>query len=223
MALDRDVTDAKRKRAFRAAARHSRGVRVLRVVLPLIAVLAVAGAGLVAWLNPLRMLTGLPIKAGPLIVSGSKVTMQAPRLSGYTQDRRPYNLTAESAAHDLTRPGVIEMERITADVEMEGSGTMKLGARRGIYNSQAGTVSLDEDVVLESVGEYQVRMLDAQVNLGAGSVTTAKRTHVVFKGGEVTGNRLEVTGSGDLIRFDDGVTMIVQPQADVRPPTRPTR
>ena len=38
------------------------------------------------------------------MISGTKLTMQAPKLSGYTRDGRWYELIADSAAQDITKP-----------------------------------------------------------------------------------------------------------------------
>src|SRR5574340_764819 len=74
------------ERAFRAARRHSRIVRTLRVALPLAVALAVLGIVAVTYFNPLRMLTRLPIDVGNLVVSGTRITMEQPRLTGFTRD-----------------------------------------------------------------------------------------------------------------------------------------
>ena len=79
------------ERAFRAARRHSRMVRVLRVALPAAVVLVTLAVVLVTYFNPLRMLGKLPIDIGNLVVSGTKITMEQPRLAGFTRDARAYD------------------------------------------------------------------------------------------------------------------------------------
>jgi lipopolysaccharide export system protein LptC len=66
------------ERAFRAARRHSRVIRILRVAIPLAVALGFTGVFLVTYLNPLRMLTKLPINLGNLVVSGTEITMEKP-------------------------------------------------------------------------------------------------------------------------------------------------
>jgi hypothetical protein len=58
-------------RAFRKAMRHSRRVRVLRLAIPA-GILAVVAFGILAGrLNPLQMLTALPVDFSGLVVSGT--------------------------------------------------------------------------------------------------------------------------------------------------------
>ena len=59
------------ERAFRAARRHSRLVRFLRIALPLAVVLITVGMSLLTWFNPLRMLATLPVNINDLVVSGT--------------------------------------------------------------------------------------------------------------------------------------------------------
>src|SRR5580765_7426352 len=91
------------ERAFLAARRHSRLVRILRIAVPAAVSFALVVVILVVYLNPLRMLAKLPINIDNLVVSGTKVTMEQPRLSGFTRDARAYELTADTAAQDMTR------------------------------------------------------------------------------------------------------------------------
>src|SRR4051812_40173965 len=95
-------------RAFARARRHSRLVRVLRYTIPVVLVLVVGGFSLATWFNPLRLLR-LPADIGGLTVSGTKITMSAPKLTGYTRDDRWYELTASSAAQDITKPDLVEL------------------------------------------------------------------------------------------------------------------
>src|SRR5260370_7002046 len=90
---------------FAIAARHSRMVRALRIAVPAAVILAMAAIITVSIFNPFRMLLPkLPLDIGNLVVSGTKVTMESPHLSGYTPDRRPYEMWATTATQHLPHP-----------------------------------------------------------------------------------------------------------------------
>ena len=83
------------------------------------------------YFNPLRVLGKLPIDVGNLVVSGTKITMEQPRLSGFTNDARAYEMTADAAAQDLTKPDIVELQqhpRQGADAGQEQPGSD--GAKR---------------------------------------------------------------------------------------------
>ena len=85
-------------RAFRAARRHSRaGAHPARRGS------ARGGAGFArrfpGHLSQSAAHVGkLPVNVGNLVVSGTKITMEQPHLSGFTQDARAYELSADAAA-----------------------------------------------------------------------------------------------------------------------------
>src|SRR5690348_7460771 len=108
-----DANRADLEQMFRTAARHSGRVRLLRVAVPLGALLLCTVLALGAWLNPLRTLA-LPNVSGTLGISGTKITMQLPRLAGVTRDDRAYELSARTADQDLTKPDHVELRGIDA-------------------------------------------------------------------------------------------------------------
>lgn len=194
-------------RRFRAAARHSRRVRWLRVGLPAIAVFGCVVLALVSWFNPLRMLTKLPISLGDVIVSGTKIKMENPKLSGFTRDSRRYDVTAGAASQDVTRPGVIELHDINALLEMQDKATMRLVAQNGLFDTKKERLTLDSNIVVTSSGGYEGYFDEAVIDTKNGNVVSEKPVRLKMLNGTVKGNRFELTNSGDLIRFDNGVVV----------------
>src|ERR1700709_2073683 len=120
---------------FAIAARHSRIVRVLRIAVPAAVILAMTAIVAVSIFNPFRMLLPkLPLDIGNLVVSGTKITMESPHLSGYTPDQRPYELWAKSATQDLTDPDHVDLKTLRAKVRTEDQSTITLDARNGLYD-----------------------------------------------------------------------------------------
>ena len=206
------------RRAFRAAMRHSRLVRITRVGLPVAIVLFAAVFGVYSWLDPVRALARLPVTTDGVVLSGTKIVMRQPRLTGYTKDERPYTLTARSAAKDLTNPDALELTDITTTIVMQDGRNVELTATEGFYDGKAETIRLFKGVVVSSP-EYEVRLRDALVNVRAGSVVSDNPVEVKMLQGTVTANRLEVTESGSVIRFDRGVTLVIdreEPSKDTK-------
>jgi lipopolysaccharide export system protein LptC len=194
-------------RAFQAARRHSRVVRILRVAVPLAVVLGFTGVFLITYLNPLRMLARLPIDVGNLVVSGTKITMEKPHLSGFTRDERAYELSADAAKQDLTKPDLIELRNIRAKVQMQDKSTMEMSATAGIYDSKAETLKLDQNILLSSTTGYRGQLSEALVDIRKGYVLSEQPVAVEMLHGTLNANRLEIVDSGDLVRFDGGVNM----------------
>ncbi len=194
-------------RAFRSARRHSRVVRILRVTIPLAVLLALAGIALIVFFNPLRMLTKLPINVGDLVVSGTKVTMEQPRLSGFTNDSRAYEFSADAAAQDLTKPDIIELRNIHAKVQMLDKSTMEMTAAAGIYDTKGETLRLERNIQLSSSTGYHGRLSEALVDIRKGKIVSNQPVELQMLQGTLKANRLEIVDSGDLVSFNDGVSL----------------
>jgi lipopolysaccharide export system protein LptC len=194
-------------RQFLAAQRHSRRVRLLRRTIP-VGILALLGVVTIGtWLNPLRMLTRLPIDPGKLLVSGTKITMEAPRLAGFTRDARPYEFTARAAAQDLTKPDVLELKDIHAKIEMQDKARMEMTAASGIYDAKSDVLRLTDNIQLSSSAGYSGRLSDAVIDVRKGNVVSEHPVEVTLLNGTLNASRLEVVNNGELLRFDGGVAM----------------
>lgn len=192
---------------FAAAARHSRLVRVLRVAVPGLVLLAMAAIVGVSVFNPFRILTNLPIDMGNLVVSGTKITMETPHLSGFSPDGRPYELWAKAATQDLTDPDHVELATLRAKVVMEDRSTTTMDARSGLFNSKTQVLELYKDVFLQSSTGYEARMTQAVIDIGKGTVASDEQVDVKLLNGTLVGQRLRIIDHGEVVRFEGGVVM----------------
>jgi lipopolysaccharide export system protein LptC len=203
-------------RAFRAARRHSRLVRILRVALPITVVGALALMVLLTWFNPLRMLNTLPLNIDNLVVSGTQITMEKPRLSGFTHDARAYELSAEAAKQDLTKPDLVELQNLRARVQMKDKSMTLMSAATGFYNAKTETLKLEKDILVSN-SQYEGRLSEATVDIGKGNVLSEKPVTLKMLQGKLDANRLEILDSGDLVRFSNGVTLVLDHLGDPSP------
>jgi lipopolysaccharide export system protein LptC len=195
------------ERAFRAARSHSRLVRILRIAVPASVVMGLIIITLITYFNPLRMLARLPINIDNLVVSGTKVTMEQPHLSGFTSDARAYELTADTAAQDMTKPDIVELRNIRAKIEMQDKSSMEMTAVTGIYDAKGETLKLDRDIRLNSSTGYQGHLSEALIDIRKGNVASEHPVEVKLLQGTLNANRLDILDSGDIVRFHGGVVM----------------
>lgn len=194
-------------RRLRAAKRHSRHVRMLRIAIPLAVVIGGVALALVTWFNPLRMLSRLPISLGDVVISGTKIKMENPRLSGFTRDSRRYDLTAGTAAQDLARPGIVELQDLSATVEMEDKTLVKMSAASGTFDTKAEVLTLDRNIVVTSSSGYEGYLEEAVVDTRSGNMVSEKPVTMKMLNGTVKSSRFEVLQAGDLILFNKGVVV----------------
>ena len=207
---------------FAAAARHSRMVRILRVAVPAAVVLAMAAVLGVSIFNPFRMLIPkLPVDMGNLVVSGTKVTMESPHLSGYSTDQRPYEMWAKAAIQDLTDPDHVELQTLRTKVLMEDRSTVTMDARTGYFDSKQQLLDLRKDIFLQSSTGYEAKLSQAFVDMNTGMVTSDEHVDVKLLNGTLTADRLRIFNSGEVVRFEGNVVMNLDKLGDDNTSSQP--
>jgi lipopolysaccharide export system protein LptC len=194
-------------RAFRAAARHSRVIRFLRISVPVLVAAGIVAVALASWFSPARLMAKLPTggSLGSLGVSGTKITMSLPRLEGFTRDARPYTMTAKSALQDLLKPDNVELIEIHTKMETADKAVVEMTAASGLYHSKADQLILRDKIVLSSSSGYEGHLTEAVVDMRSGHIVSDKPLEVKLLNGLLNANRVEV--EGEVIRFGGGVVL----------------
>ena len=207
-----------RERTYRRALRHSRLVRWLRVVLIGVVVMLLLAVVVDNYLptGGLR----LPGEIGGLVIKGTKITMQEPRLTGFTTDSRPYEFTANAAQQDIMQPDIVDLQNIRAKIAMADKSTVHLWADTGVYNMKTGMLALNDNIHLVSSTGYEARLKQAAVDMNKGNVVSNTSVWVKLLDGHLDAKQLQITEKGDVLHFTD-VTMIMQPNKQTAKAGRP--
>ncbi|MGB9114023.1 LPS export ABC transporter periplasmic protein LptC [Bradyrhizobium sp.] len=220
---------------FAIAERHSRIVRALRIAVPAAVILSMAAIIVVSIVNPFRMLLPkLPLDMGNLVVSGTKITMESPHMSGYTPDRRPYEVWAKTATQDVTDPDHVELKTLRAKVLMEDQSTVTLDALNGLMDTKQQLLDLHKDIYLQTSAGYEAWLSQAFVDMGKGTVTSDEHVDVKWADGTLSADKMKITGGGEVVMFDGHVVMNIdklppaenateQPAAPAPEAARPAR
>ena len=193
-------------------------MRILRVAIPVLIAVILGGTVLVRWIDPLRVLVRLPNDAGKLVISGTKITMESPKLSGYTRDQRWYELNAKAAAQDITKPDMIELQEVRAKIQAEDKSTIFLSAKDGLFNRKAGILTLNNNIVLKSSSGFEMHLEEAVVDTGSGEVVSNKPVSVFAQDATINSDRLEVAKSGEIVNFIGNVVMNLNGLDDAKQP-----
>ena len=195
-----DYTPPVRKGAFRSADRHSARVKFLKRAIILGSLLAVTGIAVVAVFNPFRNLPG-NVSIGGVGVSGTKITMDLPKISGVQQGGGPYLVKARAGVQDITKPTIMELLGVDALVGMADQTTTHIVAENGLYDSRADTMHLSGDVRIANDSGYTLKLQSALVSFKTGMLTSHERLKVEIKGGEVSADDITIANNGHVIAF----------------------
>ena len=197
------------ERNYRAALRHSRHVRWLRICVPVsIAALLLIVIG-INYMPPIGGFR-LPGELGKLVIHGTRITMQQPRLAGYTVDSRAYEFSADSAGQDITKPNLVELHQLHAKMQMQDNSTIEMSAMSGVYDAKTEMLTLRDDIELVSSSGYEGRLIEAVIDVRKGNVVSDKPVAVKMLDGFLNAKRLDIVDRGSIVRFSD-VAMTLLP------------
>jgi lipopolysaccharide export system protein LptC len=99
-------------------------------------------------------------------------------------------------------------------------GVVTLTAHNGLYESKTDRLILHKDIVVTSP-DYEALLTEAVINVRTGAIVSDSAVLVKMLQGTIRANRLEVAEQGAIIRFDRGVTLVLDnlpagSQADAR-------
>lgn len=191
-------------KAFALAKRHSKFVVFMRGAIPAVCVIFSIGVVLFHFFDTFR--ANAPVVSISTIgVSGSKITMQLPKLSGYKKDLRSYNVTAQTATQDVKQQTLIELVKPNATIELEKNQFAHVQAQTGTYDTKNETMILNGGVEVKTDTGYDIQMLDARANMKAGSIETSQPVKVKMKNGTIEADTMNVLDSGKNILFNGHV------------------
>jgi lipopolysaccharide transport protein LptA len=190
---------APQDRVYRAALRHSRFVRFLKVAIPLGAILAIGAIAYIGFFDPFHRLEGVTL--GPFTMSGREITMEAPALTGYDKESRPYEVKAEAAVQDVKKPTVISLKKVKGNFALEGASKGWMEALTGILDTQTEKLTLRQDIHIKTDTGHDVKLRSASVDFKAKSMVSRDPVEVTLPNGRIDANTLEITDNGKVAAF----------------------
>jgi lipopolysaccharide export system protein LptC len=199
-------------------------VRVLRVAIPAV-ILTIGAVIVVAATFFNRFPTAFPIDPRKVSLSGTKIVMELPRVTGFTTDQRPYEMTARAAAQDLTQLDVLELKEINAKVALQDGQHVNITSINGIYDTKAEVLKLNDHIVVTSSSGYEGHLSEATVHIPSGRIVSESPVEVHLpNNGLLNAQRMEVLDNGASVKFGGGVEMTIQPEqlrSQDQPASRP--
>ncbi len=205
-----DYTPPPRAGAFKAAGRHTARVKLLRRAIVLGSFLGVSTIAIVAVFNPFHHLPGA-ISVSGVGVSGTKITMENPKISGVQQGGGPYEIKAKAGIQDITAPSVMELVGVDAKVGMGDHTTTHILADHGLYDGKADLMTLNGAVRIANTSGYTLNMKSATMDFHQGIFSSHERLRVDLKGGVVNADDLSISNNGHMIAFQGHIASTFDP------------
>jgi lipopolysaccharide export system protein LptC len=198
--------------AFDAARRHSSRVRWVKIVLPVLALVAVA----VFWGSAQFIPTDLATIArlSGIDAASESIVMEKPHISGFEGTRQAYDVMADRAVQSLNDPKVVTFDDIDAHIGLDAAGTASLDASTGVYDGNHNTLVLTEGIATTTDG-YWASFRQAAIDLGEGSLVSEGPIEIRTSEGTIRANGLQVSERGKRITFLNGVSVTYLPPGEL--------
>jgi lipopolysaccharide export system protein LptC len=196
-------------RVLARARRHSRLVRRLRRVLPVLAGILII-ATLLA--NRQWMLAYGPVSVDRISVENGVLKMENPRLSGYSQDDKTYEVSAVSALQDISAPNLVRLQDVVARITEKDGRWTTLNARSGLFHSGDETLRLENDIRVRTDQGYEMRLETADIAFKSGNVVSDRPVEIDMPGGTLRADSMQIENSGDRILFSGNISILYHPK-----------
>lgn len=197
-------------RAYSKARRHSHWVRFAKIAIPLGSLIGMVAVGFVAYYDPFRNIENLSF--GSIGVSGSNVTMASPKLTGFKNDNRPYEVTATEATQDVRKPDLVQLKGLKARIVTDDRGSVALlQAANGTLDTKREHMRLRDNIVVTTDAGHEVKLRSAFVQFKSGAVTSNQPVEVLFGNGSIEADKLKVTDNGKVMSFEGRVRTVLEP------------
>ncbi|MDB5558135.1 MAG: lptC [Enterovirga sp.] len=190
--------------AYAKAQRHSLRVRLLRVGIPAGALLA---GGLVVAATLYRPFGDIPgLSLGSVSMSGTKLAMENPRLTGFRKDSRPYEVTAKAAFQDVRKPGLVELNDVNAKLATDAAGAFaRLVSASALFDTAKELIELTQDIRITTSRGEEVLMRSASVDLKGGTVVSRQPVKITTQNGTIEAEGVHVSDNGRVLSFEGRV------------------
>lgn len=204
---------APRKDAIPAAKRHSaRVARLRRTILWLVAGV-VGGVAVVVAFHSLSFLP-MDLRFARIGLKGSRITIETPRLVGYRQDGRPYELRARIGVQDLATPDIFELEGVEVRVETGPNEALLLTAGRAVYNAKTDHADLGGGAHIFDEKSFDLKLSRAVMDFKAGALTSDETATLRLDKMTITADRAEFTQAERRVSFAGHVHTVIKGEED---------
>jgi lipopolysaccharide export system protein LptC len=193
-----------RSGAYAKAKRHSSRVRLLKFAIPAGALVAGGLVFAATMFKPFGDVSGLSL--GNVSLSGTKIAMENPRLTGFRKDNRPYEVTAKAAFQDVRKPGLIELKDVNAKLATDAAGTLaNLVSASALFDTAKELLDLSQEIRITTSRGEEVLLRSASVDIKAGTVVSREPVKITTQNGTIEAEGVQVSENGRTVSFQGRV------------------
>jgi len=204
-------TATERARAMRSAKRHSVAVRLLRRVLPALALLVLG-----AYFFSTRMnvhVGGIAASIDGMEIADGALRMLNPTMRGTDEKNGDYVIKADYADQDVANPNQVKLNTIKADVTNKSTGGWsRMRAVRGKFDSKKERLILKDRITLATSTGVTGELLYATLDMKNSILRSHNPVKLDTPNGTIRANAMTLYSGENKIVFRGQVAVHLKPQ-----------
>lgn len=198
------VTSGERRKAGKA---YTRFVRVMRYILPLVAIALTVV--IILWED-----MGAQVSRGEQArlmpeVEEARGELLKPQFDSTDTQGRPYTVSADRAVLDQANPTAMNLESPHAVIHMDDDASIEGQAQSGVYEQEAGRLFLQGAVELKHSVGYRLQSDELRIDLKAGQAFSDLPVTVEGDMGRIDASGLEADNGRGLLVFKGPAKLIL--------------
>lgn len=215
------MTEAERLRALRRAQRHSILVRVLRVTLPVCAVLV---AGAYFYTSKISFnFNGGKASVERVEFASDQLKMINPKMEGFSEEAGKYLVQADQALQNVKTPSLINLTAISAKITNEDNSWSNMRAKAGVFETKKELLDLSGGIEITTNSGMSAALSSARVNMKKQLITSAKPVVVNMLNGEMRAQTMALETKKRNAHFAGNVQVHLKRPARQTPAPAQTR
>ena len=196
--------------AYRLATRHSARVRVLKIALPVIALII---AAIFAVVSIIRTYIPSDLSVESATIEDGKIVMRYPAIAGRNNDGISYSMKAERALQDMKQPDVITLENIKAKMPVNEKTIAEVVAATGVYDRGKNLLDMVAPFTISLNTGLEAAFRSAHLDINGGSMQTTEPVSIRSPEASIVAQSLRMTDKGRVVVFEGKVVVDVDPAA----------
>ena len=205
-----DGWDVRSRQRADSTVGYSRFVRIMKVMLPIIAVSLVV---MVVMYSANGCNETIKIAAKDLAEITQDRALVSPQLTGTDGRGQPFTVTAKGASIEPGKARKMTIEDVNADITMQDKSWLQVGAMEGILDVEGKTLDLNKTINIHTDRGYECHTDSARYDFGAGVLKGTSAIKCQGPLGVITADRFEGLKEAGIIKFMGGVKTEYYPAA----------
>ncbi len=204
------LSEAERRRAFRAARRHSFLVRTLKVALP------IATVGVLSlYFIPAKLsfeFGGVTASVDTVAVEAGNLKMENPTLSGVHPSYGRYEMKADSATQSIESPHMVALDAVNGTIVSPDGATTRLEAPGGQFDTKARVLTFKQGVNIKGRDGLFAKLKSATVSFSDQKISSREPVSMTFRGSRIDASAMELYTGEARVMFTGQVRVRLNPR-----------